>query len=146
MSRELSSRTCEKERQERSSSSVPALDGCMCFSFILYIMIKSVTITFSAVRPLTQAFMLLLNGLFEVNMVPAVSSLFWTDRTTGISETLHDEISPLELQSICIDFGYFRTPILAADKRTPKVSHIAHYKEMSNAFESGFAGMLTLPS
>lgn len=54
----------------------------------------------------------------------------------GISETLHDEISPLGLRSVCIDFGYFRTSFLESDQRAPKVSRIPDYKETSDAAEA----------
>lgn len=49
----------------------------------------------------------------------------------SISTTLHDEISPLGLRSICVDFGYFRTSFLAPDHRTPEVSRIADYAAVS---------------
>ncbi|CAA7269832.1 unnamed protein product [Cyclocybe aegerita] len=54
----------------------------------------------------------------------------------GISETLHDEISPLGLRSICIDFGYFRTAFLAADQRAPQVARISDYQETSERAEA----------
>ncbi|KAF8805492.1 NAD(P)-binding protein [Phlegmacium glaucopus] len=54
----------------------------------------------------------------------------------GISESLHDEISPLGLRSVCIDFGYFRTSVLEADQRAPKVSRIPDYQEASNRVEN----------
>ncbi|RDB30241.1 hypothetical protein Hypma_007082 [Hypsizygus marmoreus] len=50
----------------------------------------------------------------------------------GISTTLHDEISPLGLRSVVIEFGYFRTTFLAADHRTLQVSRIVDYKPMTD--------------
>ncbi|KAF8075755.1 hypothetical protein FPV67DRAFT_1469077 [Lyophyllum atratum] len=50
----------------------------------------------------------------------------------GISSSLHDEISPLGLRSICVDFGYFRTAFLNADHRAPQVSRIQDYKPMTD--------------
>lgn len=62
------------------------------------------------------------------------------DFSTGIAETLHDEISPLGLRSICVDFGYFRTSFLQADQRAPKVARIADYQEVNEAVESALQG------
>lgn len=59
----------------------------------------------------------------------------------GISGTLHDEISPLGLRSVCVDFGYFRTSFLESDQRAPKVSRIPDYKETSDAVEAALQGM-----
>ncbi|KAF8148854.1 hypothetical protein B0H34DRAFT_735591 [Crassisporium funariophilum] len=53
----------------------------------------------------------------------------------GISETLHDEISPFGLRSICFDFGYFRTDFLTADNRAPKVSRISDYQELAETVD-----------
>lgn len=64
-----------------------------------------------------------------------------TDQMTGISKTLHDEISPLGLRSICIDFGYFRTSFLEADNRAPRISRIPDYQEICNTVESALNGM-----
>ncbi|KAJ2927828.1 hypothetical protein H1R20_g9272, partial [Candolleomyces eurysporus] len=58
----------------------------------------------------------------------------WTLR--GISRSLDKEITPLGLRSICVDFGYFRTSFLNADQRSPPVSKIADYREISQAIES----------
>ncbi|KAH9483332.1 Oxidoreductase BOA17 [Psilocybe cubensis] len=54
----------------------------------------------------------------------------------GIAETLHDEISPLGLRSICVDFGYFRTSFLQADQRAPQVSRISDYQEINETVEN----------
>ncbi|PPQ78486.1 hypothetical protein CVT25_011827 [Psilocybe cyanescens] len=54
----------------------------------------------------------------------------------GLAETLHDEISPLGLRSICVDFGYFRTPFLQADQRAPKVARIEDYKVIGESAEA----------
>ncbi|KAK0194701.1 hypothetical protein F5146DRAFT_954070 [Armillaria mellea] len=55
----------------------------------------------------------------------------------GISETLHAEVSPLGLRSICLDFGYFRTAFLSPDHRKPYVAKIDDYKEITEKVESG---------
>ncbi|GLB33166.1 putative short-chain dehydrogenases reductases (SDR) family protein [Lyophyllum shimeji] len=49
-----------------------------------------------------------------------------------ISASLHEEISPLGLRSICFDFGYFRTAFLTADHRAPQISRIPDYKPMTD--------------
>ncbi|KAF9461445.1 hypothetical protein BDZ94DRAFT_1167682 [Collybia nuda] len=54
----------------------------------------------------------------------------------GISETLHAEISPLGLRSICFDFGYFRTSFLTSDHRAPVVSRIPDYKPIVEKSEA----------
>ncbi|KAJ3503282.1 hypothetical protein NLJ89_g8502 [Agrocybe chaxingu] len=54
----------------------------------------------------------------------------------GISETLHDEISPFGLRSICIDFGSFRTSFLDGDQRAPKVARIPDYQGTSGPVEA----------
>ncbi|KDR71144.1 hypothetical protein GALMADRAFT_144209 [Galerina marginata CBS 339.88] len=59
----------------------------------------------------------------------------------GISETLHDEISPLGLRSVCIDPGYFRTAFLQSDQRAPQVSRIVDYKEISERVEANLQGI-----
>lgn len=55
----------------------------------------------------------------------------------GISESLHAEVSPLGLRSICLDFGYFRTAFLSPDHRKPYVAKIDDYKEITEQVESG---------
>ncbi|SJL13117.1 related to ketoreductases [Armillaria ostoyae] len=55
----------------------------------------------------------------------------------GISETLHAEVSPLGLRSICLDFGYFRTAFLSPDHRKPYVTKIDDYREITEKVESG---------
>ncbi|KAG6818670.1 hypothetical protein H0H93_002997 [Arthromyces matolae] len=50
----------------------------------------------------------------------------------GISLSLHDEISPLGLRSICTEFGYFRTPLLDTDHRAPQISRIPDYKPITD--------------
>ncbi|KAK0460597.1 uncharacterized protein EV420DRAFT_1533091 [Desarmillaria tabescens] len=54
----------------------------------------------------------------------------------GISETLHVEVSPLGLRSVCIDFGYTRTSFLTPDHRKPYVSKIEDYKEITEKVEN----------
>uniref|UniRef100_A0A0W0GBX8 Uncharacterized protein n=1 Tax=Moniliophthora roreri TaxID=221103 RepID=A0A0W0GBX8_MONRR len=55
----------------------------------------------------------------------------------GISETLHEEISPLGLRSVCIDFGYFRTSFLTPDHRKPYTPRIADYAPITEKSEAG---------
>jgi NAD(P)-dependent dehydrogenase (short-subunit alcohol dehydrogenase family) len=50
----------------------------------------------------------------------------------GISQTLHDEISPFGLRSTCVNLGYFRTPVLSNEQRPPKVSRITDYEELAD--------------
>ncbi|KAK1228108.1 hypothetical protein PQX77_008879 [Marasmius sp. AFHP31] len=54
----------------------------------------------------------------------------------GISQTLHAEIAPLGLRSICVDFGYFRTSFLTGDHRQPHVARIPDYQEMTEQVEA----------
>ncbi|TRM59859.1 hypothetical protein BD626DRAFT_461923 [Schizophyllum amplum] len=49
----------------------------------------------------------------------------------GINESLHAEISPLGLRSVCFDFGYFRTSFLTPDHRSLYESRIEDYREMT---------------
>ncbi|KAF8994489.1 short chain dehydrogenase [Cyathus striatus] len=58
----------------------------------------------------------------------------WTLR--GISQSLHDEISPLGLRSTCIDFGFFRTPFLSSTQRAPPVSRISDYQPLCERVEA----------
>jgi NAD(P)-dependent dehydrogenase (short-subunit alcohol dehydrogenase family) len=60
--------------------------------------------------------------------------------STGVSMTLHDEIAPLGLRSVCIDPGHFRTSILSEINRMPWISRIADYKSMSEQVEADFDG------
>ncbi|KAF8518540.1 hypothetical protein BU17DRAFT_48584 [Hysterangium stoloniferum] len=48
----------------------------------------------------------------------------------SLSETLHMEISPLGLRSICFEPGYFRTAFLTGDHRSPYEPRIEDYAEM----------------
>ncbi len=61
---------------------------------------------------------------------------------TGLSLTLHDEIAPLGLRSVCIDLGYFRTPFLSSNNRAPWVPRIEDYREMSEKADAALQGML----
>ncbi|KAG5727376.1 hypothetical protein E4T56_gene12079 [Termitomyces sp. T112] len=61
----------------------------------------------------------------------------------GLSTTLHAEISPLGLRSICAEFGYFRTPILATAHRVPQGVRIPDYgpvTDADNAFMKRYDG------
>ncbi|KAJ3507926.1 hypothetical protein NMY22_g16781 [Coprinellus aureogranulatus] len=46
----------------------------------------------------------------------------------GISQSLHEEISPLGLRSVCISFGYFRTTFLSGGQRSPTLTRISDYE------------------
>ncbi|KAL0574492.1 hypothetical protein V5O48_007467 [Marasmius crinis-equi] len=54
----------------------------------------------------------------------------------GLSDTLHTEISPLGLRSICVDFGYFRTSFLSGSHRQPRVTRIVDYEDMKEKAET----------
>lgn len=54
--------------------------------------------------------------------------------------TLHDEIAPLGLRSVCIDLGYFRTSFLASDNRAPWVPRIEDYRTMSEKADAALQG------
>lgn len=54
-----------------------------------------------------------------------------------LSESLHSEIAPLGLRSICFDFGYFRTDFLASDHRGAHAPRIADYKAVGEAMDEG---------
>ncbi|KAK7459571.1 hypothetical protein VKT23_009553 [Stygiomarasmius scandens] len=54
----------------------------------------------------------------------------------SLSDTLHAEISPIGLRSTCVDFGFFRTPVLDPGRRTPYVGRISDYKEITDKYES----------
>ncbi|KAI0293632.1 short chain dehydrogenase [Multifurca ochricompacta] len=56
----------------------------------------------------------------------------------GLSETLDDEITPLGLRSIIFELGFFRTEFLAASNRSPYISRIEDYKELTAAVEEQF--------
>ncbi|KAJ8090415.1 hypothetical protein PM082_019013 [Marasmius tenuissimus] len=66
-----------------------------------------------------------------------LSYLFWfLTSCLGLSETLHAEISPLGLRSICIDPGYFRTSFLSPDHRKSSVTRIPDYRELIEQSEA----------
>ncbi|KAF8644319.1 hypothetical protein AX16_008527 [Volvariella volvacea WC 439] len=49
----------------------------------------------------------------------------------GVNQTLHDEISPFGLRSLCVDFGFMRTSFLTPGHRAPLVTRIEDYREMA---------------
>jgi NAD(P)-dependent dehydrogenase (short-subunit alcohol dehydrogenase family) len=51
----------------------------------------------------------------------------------GISETLHQEIAPFGMQSLCFDSGCFRTPVLGKIQR--QTAGISDYKEHGEAHD-----------
>ncbi|EEB94741.1 hypothetical protein MPER_06398 [Moniliophthora perniciosa FA553] len=53
-----------------------------------------------------------------------------------VSASLHDEIAPLGLRSICIDFGYFRTAFLNPDHRKPYTPRIQDYNGVTGEYEA----------
>lgn len=59
---------------------------------------------------------------------------------SALSYSLHDEIEPLGLRSICIDFGYFRTSFLTEDHRAPPVARIPDYHGTGSNVESALQG------
>ena len=58
----------------------------------------------------------------------------------AISATLHEEISPLGLKSVCFDFGYFRTALLTEDNRAPRTGRIADYNQLTERWETLLIG------
>lgn len=87
-------------------------------------------------------FTVLLNTLFEVNYLfhRTANQYYSSLYCEGLSETLHQEISPLGLRSICFDPGYFRTEFLASDNRAPFDPRIADYRPMAEAVEAALSG------
>lgn len=55
---------------------------------------------------------------------------------------MHEEIAPLGLRASCIDFGFFRTPILEAGQRAPEVYRILDYQEVVDKVEGIFKGKI----
>ncbi|KAL0576111.1 hypothetical protein V5O48_005858 [Marasmius crinis-equi] len=82
----------------------------------------------------TIVFMGSLGGWRDAPNAGLYVSTKWALR--GISQTLHTEIAPLGLRSICIDFGYFRTSFLTADHRRPHVARIPDYQELTEKSEA----------
>ncbi|KAJ3540275.1 hypothetical protein NMY22_g4366 [Coprinellus aureogranulatus] len=61
------------------------------------------------------------------------SSTKWAMK--GISRSLHQEISPLGLRSICVDFGYFRTTVLSDGQRAPPIARVSAYQPLIDSVE-----------
>jgi len=55
----------------------------------------------------------------------------------GISESLHQEISPLGLRSIAFEQGSFCTEILTDDNRAPWISRISDYEPITTKVQQG---------
>ncbi|KAF9017892.1 NAD(P)-binding protein [Hymenopellis radicata] len=53
----------------------------------------------------------------------------------GISETLDQELAPLGLRSICMDFGTFRTGLIDTTHHVPYTARIDDYRAPTEAFE-----------
>ena len=62
-----------------------------------------------------------------------------TDTAVGLAESLHQEISPIGLRSICFEFGYFRTDFLAPGHRSGKKERIPDYKVIHEKYIDGLA-------
>lgn len=77
----------------------------------------------------TVVFLGSLGGWSGGPMAGLYCSTKWAIR--GINESLHAEISPLGLRSVCFDFGYFRTSFLTPEHRTPYDPRIEDYREMT---------------
>ncbi|KAL0066179.1 hypothetical protein AAF712_006804 [Marasmius tenuissimus] len=54
----------------------------------------------------------------------------------GLSQTLHAEIAPLGLRSICIDLGHFRTSFLNPGNRKTSVTRIPDYAELTENYNA----------
>lgn len=61
---------------------------------------------------------------------------------SGLAETLHLEISPLGLRSICFEPGYFRTDFLQDGHRQPYNPRIEDYNEMTKQAHEALEGTL----
>lgn len=59
---------------------------------------------------------------------------------SGISLSLHDEISPLGLRSICAEPGYFRISLLSSGHRASQVPRILDYKYITSESNAAFDG------
>jgi len=57
--------------------------------------------------------------------------------TRCISETLHEEVSPLGLRSLIFEPGYFRTDFLTADNRATYGGNIPDYEPIIRARKEG---------
>jgi len=65
----------------------------------------------------------------------------------GISSTLHVEVAPFGLRSVCIEPGYFQTSLLAEAKLKPLISCIDEYKSILQTNEGALkGGLLVFPS
>ncbi|KAK0489945.1 hypothetical protein EDD18DRAFT_560797 [Armillaria luteobubalina] len=53
----------------------------------------------------------------------------------GISESLHQEIAPMGLRSICFDFGFFRTNFLSPGHRILGKAGVTGYHEVAHGAE-----------
>ncbi|KAK1221367.1 hypothetical protein PQX77_015836 [Marasmius sp. AFHP31] len=82
----------------------------------------------------TVVFVGSLGGWRDIPNAGLYASTKWAVR--GLSETLHAEISPLGLRSICIDPGYFRTSFLSPDHRRSAVTKIPDYRELTEQSEA----------
>jgi len=51
----------------------------------------------------------------------------------GVSLSLHGEVSPIGLRSICVNFGYFRTAGIEPGHLATKLSTIPDYKELADS-------------
>ncbi|KAK7038827.1 hypothetical protein VNI00_010457 [Paramarasmius palmivorus] len=61
----------------------------------------------------------------------------------GISASLHDEIAPLGLRSICIDFGSFLTACNSPDARKPYIAKVPDYKKITDEYEASLKSLIS---
>ena len=61
--------------------------------------------------------------------------------TRCLSETLHEEISPLGLRSLIFEPGYFRTDLLTPDNRANYGGNIPDYEPIFRARKEGLDGL-----
>ncbi|PPQ72168.1 hypothetical protein CVT26_006887 [Gymnopilus dilepis] len=59
----------------------------------------------------------------------------------GISQSIHGEISPLGLRSICVEFGHTRTAVLEPERRKHKGTAIPNYEDVVNRMEASTQAM-----
>ncbi|PPQ74486.1 hypothetical protein CVT24_000119 [Panaeolus cyanescens] len=64
------------------------------------------------------------------------ASTKWALRALTLA--LHDELSPLNIHTTCMDFGHFRTPILDHSQRGEEVRRIEDYKDVGGRIEERF--------
>ncbi|KAK7030979.1 hypothetical protein VNI00_010205 [Paramarasmius palmivorus] len=61
----------------------------------------------------------------------------------GISSSLHDEISPFGLKSICVDFGYILNKCFNPPDRKPYISKLSYYTKLTDEYEATLQILIT---